>query len=156
MYNKKIMKHCVLTVLAFLVLYVVMQALLTHRRRFRYSPTEFKSVTRENRQFLMFPLRDTNSDKVVGTAYTRSAMYPRQDGSSDVLQDITFKLDDGMTTTRIFFNNPSTAGSVISKSSVFKASLSNGTGKYINNRGTVQLTVNADGSRDVAIKCLPW
>ncbi len=147
---------CVATIVAFIVLYLLAQMLLTHRRRLRYSPSEFQSVIHDNQQFLMFPLHDADTNTVVGTAYTRSSMYNLQNGSVDVLQDITCRLDDGMATIRIFFNNPSTAASTINKPSVFKATISNGTGKYSSNKGNVQLTVNADGSRDVLIKCLPW
>lgn len=158
------MKHmstfmtCLATLMAVFILYIIIQTALTHRRRLRYLPSEFQSIIQDNQQFLTFPLHDAKTNKVVGTAYTRASMYPRTDGSGsiDVLQEITCKLDDGMASIRLFFNNPSSSASVISKPSVYETSISNGTGKYISNKGRVELTVNADGSRDVFIKCLPW
>lgn len=128
---------------------------LTRRRRLRYQIDQADTQTVGNQLHMAIPLTTLDKSSKAGTVYTKAIQYPRKDDSGllDVVLDLTYVLDDGSVSHRITYCNPSSAGTVFAKDAKYKSSITGGSGAYISGRGTVELKVNTDGSREVSISC---
>lgn len=145
----------ILILLGIVLLYWIVCWALTRRRRLRYNISQADQQTVGNQLFMAIPLTTLDNSSNAGTVYTKAVQYPRKDNSglTDVVLDLTYVLDDGFVSHQITYCNPSTAGTVFAKDAKYKSSITGGSGAYISGRGTVELKVNTDGSREVSISC---
>jgi hypothetical protein len=98
---------------------------------------------------VVFPLYD-DGKKSVGTLRSTSSILKNVDKMSDeVSQNINYVLKDGTISVRRYFTNDE---STTIREDSFKVQIISGTGSYTDKKGTVEVKVNSDGSRDLMIE----
>ena len=106
--------------------------------------------TGANMDLAVFPLYDDDKN-LAGTLHSTASIIKNIDKTNDIFQNITYVLKDGSTiSVRLYFKNDE--NSIFPEESSFKVPIISGTGSYVHKKGTVEIQVNDDGSRDLWIE----